>query len=67
MDTLYAVRSKAYGIINSVGSNSRIADIRHVAVNKLIEACKDKESGNVGQALDYLSTYLKPDFLRSNL
>lgn len=61
-DTVVDVRSKAYTLLHVVGDNSRVPDVRQQAVTKLIEACKDKDSGNVGLALDYLTKYFQSDF-----
>lgn len=61
-DTVPNVRAKAYTIIQAVGQASKIPAIRQGSVIKLIEGGNDKNSGNVGEASDYLTTFLKIDF-----
>lgn len=61
-DTLAIVRSKAYTITQLAGTNARSEVPRSAAVLQLISACRDKDGGNVGQVLDYLSTFHKGDF-----
>jgi len=65
-DTLPNVRAKAYTIINIAGHASKVAAIRHEAVSKLIEGGKDKNSGNAGEAIDYLTTFSKTDFIAAS-
>jgi len=61
-DTLPNVRAKAYTITNVAGHASKVAATRQDAVSKLIKGGKDKNSGNAGEAIDYLTTFSKPDF-----
>jgi hypothetical protein len=61
-DTLVDVRAKALGIVSLAGNNSRQATVRQQAVQKLIEGIKDKNTGNTGVALEYLTDFLKSDF-----
>lgn len=59
-DTSATVRSKAYAIVQLVGKSNQ-SDVRE-AVQHLVQACKDKDSGNVGAAISYLTTFYKKDF-----
>lgn len=61
-DTSTVVRAKAYAIVQLAGSYSRESTVREDAVTKLVEAIKDKDSGNVGLALGYLTEFYLPDF-----
>lgn len=61
-DTLPSVRAKAYTITNTAGHAAKVPALRQDAVSKLIEGSKDKNSGNAGEAIDYLTTFAKADF-----
>jgi hypothetical protein len=61
-DTLVDVRSKAYTITHIVGDNSRQPHIREAVVTHLIAGCKDKDGGNVGMVLDYLTEFRNTEF-----
>lgn len=61
-DTSGAVRSKAYALIQLTGNTTREAHLRENSVAKLIEAVKDRDSGNAGQALNYLTGFRQEDF-----
>src|SRR6478609_7699636 len=61
-DTIAEVRFKAYTVLHVVGDNSKLPAIRQAVITKLIEACKDKDSGNAGIALDYLKAYKQNEF-----
>src|SRR5688500_9123747 len=58
-DSSAVVRAKAYAIVQLVGDYSRQATVREDAVMKLVEACKDKDSGNAGLAMGYLDDFMK--------
>jgi hypothetical protein len=61
-DSLHAVRAKAYEATHLAASNSSVASMRNQGVDVLISACRDKDFGNVGLALGYLTEYRKEDF-----
>jgi hypothetical protein len=65
-DTLVAVRSKAAAITRTIGTQSKVATVRTAAVQQLITAAQDKDSGNVGAALMYLTEFKKTDFTKAN-
>lgn len=66
-DTSANVRTKAYGIIRYVGDKSRVTTVREECVNMLVKASKDKDAGNVGTVLGYLTQFLKQDFSNESL
>jgi hypothetical protein len=61
-DTVAKVRATAYSIAHLAGINSTQPALRQEAVARLTEACKDHNSGNVGNALGYLTSFKKEDF-----
>jgi len=61
-DTLASVRLKVYTIEHRLGHESKQGVVRQVAVDKLVQGARDKDSGNAGLALDYLTTFGKDDF-----
>jgi hypothetical protein len=61
-DSVADVREKAYAIVQLAGNNAQLAPVREDAVAKLVSACKDRDSGNAGKALDYLSGFGKEDY-----
>ncbi len=61
-DSIGDVRAKAYEIANLTTSRSSVASVRNQGVDALIRACRDKDSGNIGLALDYLTEFSKEDF-----
>jgi hypothetical protein len=61
-DTIVSVRAKAYTITQLAGNNARESGVRQDAVSQLVRACKDKDSGNAGLALEYLTVFRKDDF-----
>lgn len=61
-DSITFVRSKAYTLIQLAGNNSRQDNLREVAVSRLVEGAADKDSGNAGIALDYLTSFRQQDF-----
>ena len=66
-DTAAAVRSKACAVAKFVGTKSRQTPIRQQAVSQLVDACQDKNAGNVGTALNYLTEFTKEDFTIGSL
>jgi hypothetical protein len=65
-DTLATVRSKAAAITRIIGTQSKVATVRATAVQQLMAATRDKDSGNTGAALMYLTEFKKTDFTKSN-
>lgn len=61
-DTVTVVRAKAYTIAQLAGTSAQQASLRKDAVTKLVAGCKDRDSGNVGIALGYLTSFKKEDF-----
>ncbi|RAW02133.1 hypothetical protein DQQ10_06180 [Pseudochryseolinea flava] len=61
-DTATIVRARAYTLTNLAGANAKNETARTTAVLQLISACRDKDAGNVGQAMDYLKTFRPADF-----
>jgi hypothetical protein len=61
-DSSAIVRSKAYAIVRYVGTTSRQANIREQSAMQLLRACRDKNSANVGIALEYLTEFKREDF-----
>lgn len=64
-DTVRAVRAKVYMICHRVGNGTKQSILRQTAVTRLIQGCKDEDTGNAGLALDYLATFQKEDFTAS--
>jgi hypothetical protein len=65
-DTVVVVRSKAAAIARTIGTQSKVATVRATAVQQLIAATRDKDSGNTGAALMYLTEFKKTDFTNAN-
>lgn len=65
-DTVSAVRSKVYMICHRVGNGTKQSTLRQTAVTRLIQGCKDEDTGNAGLALDYLTAFQKDDFTTSS-
>ncbi len=61
-DSVAAIRAKAYLIFQQSGATAKQSALRHAAVYNLVQGCKDKDAGNAGLALDYLTTFRKDDF-----
>jgi hypothetical protein len=61
-DTLVAVRSRAYFILQRTALASQEAVLKAEALQHLIEGGKDKDSGLVGQVFSGLSQFSKNDF-----
>jgi hypothetical protein len=65
-DTMVLVRSKAAAIARTIGTKSKVATVRTKAVQQLLNATRDKNSGNTGAALMYLTEFKKTDFSKAN-
>jgi hypothetical protein len=65
-DTVAAIRAKVYMIIHKAGSGAKQYELRQRAVTYLVQGCRDKDSGNAGLALDYLTTFHKDEFTSSS-
>jgi hypothetical protein len=61
-DTLPHVRRQAADLLRTIGTQSNPARIRSRAVQQLVEALRDKDSGNVGFALGCLQQFRRSDF-----
>src|SRR5690606_5090496 len=66
-DSSANVRAKAYGMIRYVGDKSRVTTVREECLSMLVKASKDKDAGNVGTVLGYLTQFLKQDFSNESL
>lgn len=64
-DSSAIVRSNAYTITYNVGSKSVHKDVRSKAIQNLIDACNDPESGNIYGLLDYLTKFRREDFIQN--
>jgi hypothetical protein len=62
IDTVAAVRAKAYAITQFAGNNARQAALRQDAVQKLMNGARDRNAGNAGIALNYLTGFQREDF-----
>jgi hypothetical protein len=62
-DSIAIVRGRAAGISRLIGTQSKATALRTKAVQQLLLAVKDKDSGNAGAALAYLSEFKMGDFL----
>jgi hypothetical protein len=65
-DSSANVRAKAYLIVQRAAHGVNETSIRQNAVTKLIQACKDNDSGNVGLALGYLEGFTKKDYTKAS-
>jgi hypothetical protein len=65
-DTSAIVRAKAYAILRYVGTKSRQVHMRERVTMQLLQACRDKNSGNVGTALEYLTAFTTEDFTKAS-
>jgi hypothetical protein len=61
-DTVSNVRAFAIELVHFAGRNSLSPNIRQMAVQNLVFACKDKGAGNSGKAGKALQQYKKEDF-----
>ncbi len=61
-DSTSLIRSKAYEITSRIAIHSRLPEVRMLAAQNLVGACKDPDSGIVGLALGYLEGFGREDF-----
>ncbi|MCU0420648.1 MAG: hypothetical protein MUC38_13425 [Cyclobacteriaceae bacterium] len=61
-DTMTVVRARAAGLVRTIGLQSKVATVRMQAVQQLVTSAKDKDTGNAGVALNYLTSFRKNDF-----
>ena len=61
-DTMPTVRVRAAGLVRTVGLQSKVQSVRSQAVQQLMTAAKDKDTGNAGVVLNYLTGFRKNDF-----
>ena len=62
MDTMPVVRARAAGLVRTIGLQSKVQSVRSQAVQQLMTAAKDKDTGNAGVVLNYLTGFRKNDF-----
>lgn len=65
-DTLTTVRSRAASLARTIGTTSKISTIRSKAIQQIISSAKDKDSGNAGAALTFLTEFKKNDFNKAD-
>ncbi|MCE2994870.1 MAG: hypothetical protein ACK5RG_07625 [Cyclobacteriaceae bacterium] len=65
-DSIVFVRQRAASVSRYIGTQSKVNAVRTKAVDQLVMAAKDKDNGNVGAALLYLTEFKKKDFTKSN-
>lgn len=61
-DSVANIRLRATSLAKTIGTTSKISTIRSKAVQQIISASKDKDSGNAGAALISLTEFKKTDF-----
>lgn len=61
-DTIAKVRSKAYYLTYKAAYKNSNQELRNLAVYNLVQALKDKDSGNVGSVADWLTNFYANDF-----
>ncbi len=61
-DSISIVRGRASSLSKLIGTQSKFGPIRNTAVQQLIIASKDKDTGNAGSALTSLTEFKKSDF-----
>jgi hypothetical protein len=66
-DSIDVVRSTAYDISLRAGVSASKSSVSAIAVNQLIQGCRDFDSDNAGRALRYLTSFKKQDFTPSAL
>jgi hypothetical protein len=64
-DSVSTVRARAYSLARSISVNTPELSIRQRSVQSLIDACRDKDSGNIGSVLSYLTGFSNSDFTSS--
>ena len=62
-DSIVFVRQRAASVSRYIGTQSKVNAVRTKAVDQLVMAAKDKDNGNVGAALLYLTEFKKKDLL----
>jgi hypothetical protein len=65
-DTVTLIRAKAAGASYTIGVNSRVSTVRTKAVQQLINAARDPNTGNGGSALNFLTQFKKNDFTKAS-
>src|SRR5687767_5724390 len=65
IDSVAEVRGQAYLVAKLIGTQSQWAPTRKQTVHWLIAGARDKSTGNVGLALNYLTGFSKNDFTKS--
>jgi len=61
-DTMPTVRVRAAGLVRTIGLQSKVQSVRTQAVQQLVAAAKDKDTGNAGVVLNHLTGFRKNDF-----
>ena len=61
-DTLPTLRARAAGLVRTIGLQSKVQSVRTQAVQQLVAAAKDKDTGNAGVVLNHLTGFRKNDF-----
>ncbi len=62
-DSVDQVRGRAIAIVRAIGIQSKLASVRQQAIALLIEGIKDKNTGNAGVAITYLTEFKQSNFI----
>jgi PBS lyase HEAT-like repeat len=65
-DSVATVRLRATSLARSIGSPSKIIAVRTKAVQQIIAASKDRDTGNAGAALTFVTEFKKNDFSKTD-
>jgi hypothetical protein len=66
-DSSAIVRAKAALLARYIGTQSKLGMVRAKSVQQLISTAKDKDIGNAGSSLVFLTEFKKSDFSKANL
>ncbi|NOS90699.1 MAG: hypothetical protein HOP30_02145 [Cyclobacteriaceae bacterium] len=66
-DSITIIRQRAASLSRYVGTQAKVSSVRTKAVDQIVISAKDKDNGNVGAALLYLTEFKKNDFSKANL
>lgn len=66
VDSLAKIRLKAYYLTYKAAYKNSNRELRSIAVYNLVQALKDKDSGNVGNVADWLTNFQINDFNESS-
>jgi hypothetical protein len=61
------IRREAYRIVGKVGDKTNNQELKEKSVQMLLQACNDKEPGNISYGLRYFSGFSKKDFNQESI